>query len=213
MKKSCAAFVGLMLVFAMAGAAEAKGAIPQSGQMSGPGLDEPMTFGNSGGPGGSSGGGDLNLITSQTKVLETLFGGDQMARPHGDLGPRYVITWTMRRELGSHKTFQVHSDLYPYAKGGAVVYTHGGQKVRDEAGTHVLRSGWAPAHPVLVDNLQALGLPGRHALGGGEVRSPASAPLWIVPAGVIALVAAAAIWARRRTGQVQTSQNAPQGSA
>jgi hypothetical protein len=213
MKRACTALVGLIIVLAMAGTAQAKGAMPQSAQITGPGLDKPMNFGDPGRPTGISGKGDINLLTSQTKLLETLFGGNQMQAPHGALGPRYLITWTMRSDMGSKKTFQVRSDLYPYAKGGVVVFTHGGQKIPFGDGSHTLRSGWATGYSALRANLQAWGLPQRNAATGSGVQSSAISPLWIVPVAFLALIVAAGVWARRRTAQVQTGPQPAQRSA
>jgi hypothetical protein len=103
----------------------------------------------------------------------------------------------MRRELHPGKTFQVRSELYPYAKGGAVMYTHGGQKVGDTGGRFVLRSGWAAPNPVIVDNLQARGLPKAHRQPAGKVASSSIAPVWAILLALGAMIVAAAIGARR----------------
>ncbi|MDP9224217.1 MAG: hypothetical protein M3P18_10240 [Actinomycetota bacterium] len=200
MKKSLIAIAVIPFVMAVAASAEAKGAMPQSAVMTGPGLDSPMTFGDPTSPAGTTTDGNVVLLANETKLFETLFGGDltATANPDGKLGPRYEIMWTMRRELHPHRTFDLRSDLYPYAKDGAVMYTHGGQKVRDVEGAHILHSGWAAANPVIVQNLQAWGLPQNHLPAAGKPTSSAIAPLWIV-VGLFALIVIAALRARLRT--------------
>jgi hypothetical protein len=198
MHRSLSALVALVLVVGIAGAAHGKGAMPQSANMSGPGIDGTITFGDPGAPGGTSADGNLNLLATETKLFNTLFGDGLIARPTGPLGPRYVISWTMVRELGSHRTFEVRSDFYPYAKGGPVMFTHGGQKVRDEAGTRVLHSGWIKSNSVLTANLQAWGLPRQHVLPGTEASSSAPIALWLIPIAALGLIAAAAMTVVRR---------------
>jgi hypothetical protein len=197
MKRSLIALAAIPLVLVMASAAQAKGAMPQSAQLSGPGLDKPMSFGpTSSGRSGPGQDGNLNLLATETRLFETLFGDRVGSAPSSTLGPRYTITWTMQRELSPGKTFDVHSDLYPFAKGGAVMFTHGGQKVRDTAGTHILHSGWARANPVITDNLLAWGLPKYHPAGASA--PTASPPLWLIPLGLVTLVFVAAMARSRR---------------
>ncbi len=201
MKTSLIAVAAIPLLIAMAAPAEAKGALPQSALLKGPGLDSPMTFGDPTSPDGTTADGNVGLLATETKLFDTLFGGDQVgiARPDGKLGPRYNITWTMRRELHPNRTFDLRSNLYPYAKGGAVMYTHAGQKVHDVEGAHILHSGWAAANPVLVQNLQAWGLPKNHRPPVGKPTSSAIAPLGII-VGLLALFVVAALRARLRAG-------------
>lgn len=204
MKRSMLALMAIAMVLAVAGPAAAKGAVPQSARMTGPGLGSPMTFGDPTAPGGSSADANVILLANETYFLQTVYDGDQVAAPrHASLGPRYTIIWTMRSELHPGHTFQVRSDLYPYAEGRAVMYTHGGHKVRDMGGRFVLRSGWAAPNPVLVDNLRAWGMPKDHR-PAGKVASSAIAPVWAILAALVAMILVAAVKSRRGRAPTQT---------
>jgi hypothetical protein len=166
-----------------------------------------MTFGDPTSPGGTSADGNVILLSNETQLFPTLYEGDVLGGPPpaDKLGPRYTITWTMRRELHPGKTFQIHSDFYPYAQGGPVMHTIGGQKVRDTGGSYVLRSGWAAANPVIVDNLQGWGMPKEHQeVGGTTTTTSAISPLWLIPLGAL-LIVAAVLGTRRRSGRTATA--------
>ncbi|MEA2509651.1 MAG: hypothetical protein QOG21_1733 [Actinomycetota bacterium] len=197
MKRSIVALAVVALALALAGPAAAKGAIPQSAQMTGPGLDKPMTFGN--GLGGSSHEGNINTLANDAKLFQTLSEGDVLANvpASNKLGPRYKITWTMRPMFQEGKTFKVRSDLYPYAKQGPVIHTFGGPKMN--AGGFVLHTGWALTNPVLADNLHAWGLPKDPRRAAGKVAASAIAPLWAILVGLFVLVGAAIVSVRRKT--------------
>jgi hypothetical protein len=140
------------------------------------------------------------LLEDETQFLQTIFGGGAPTAPpmgRASLGPRYTITWTMRRELATRKVFPVRSDLYPYAKRGPLMYTRGGQKVTDMDGGFVLRSGWSRARSVLLDNLQAWGMPKDHRQAAGKVASSAIAPVWAILVALVAMILVAAVKARR----------------
>jgi hypothetical protein len=172
--------------------------------MTGPGLGSPMTFGDPTAPGGTSADANVILLANETYFLQTVFGGGQITAPRqASLGPRYTIIWTMRKELHPGHTFQVSSDLYPYAEGRAVMYTHGGQKVRDMGGHFVLRSGWAALNPALVDNLQGWGMPKDHRDAAGKVASSAIAPVWVIVVALVAMILVAAVKARRGNAATQ----------
>jgi hypothetical protein len=167
-----------------------------------------MTFGDPTSPGGTSADGNVVLLANETQLFQTLYEGDLVGGvpPADKLGPRYTITWTMRRELHPGKTFQIHSDFYPYAQGGAVMHTVGGQKVRDTGGSFVLRSGWSAPNPVIVDNLQAWGMPKEHHQQiESTTASSAITPLWLIPLGALALIVAAVLGTRRRSGRTATA--------
>lgn len=205
MKRSIVAFGVVAVVLALAGPAVAKGAIPQSARITGPGLDKPITFGK--GVGGSSPDGDVNTLASDTKLFDALFGGNLEGTPRipDKLGPRYTITWTMFREFGKDKTFMVRSALYPYAKGGALVHTFGGQKVHEGNSTFVFRSGWTVTNPVTIDNLRSWGLPRDPRQTAGSVASSAIAPQWAIVLAVAALVVAAIVRMRRKGAVADTA--------
>jgi hypothetical protein len=203
-KRSMVVLGVMALVLSLAGPAMAKGAIPQSAQMTGPGLDKPITFGK--GIGGSSPDGDVNTLATNTKLFDALFGGNLQGTPPipDKLGPRYTITWTMFREFGENKTFTVRSDLYPYAKGGGLMHTFGGQKVHEGNSTLVFRSGWTATNPVTIANLRAWGLPKDPRRTAGPVASSAIAPVWTIALAVVALVGAAIVGMRRKGSAAAT---------
>jgi hypothetical protein len=204
-KRSTVAFAVLAVVSVLAGPAEAKGAIPQSAQITGPGLSKPITFGDAR-PGSTSTGGDINLLATETRLFDTVYEGGVIGNvpAPNELGPRYTITWKMRREFRSGKTFELRSALYPYAKGGAVVHTFGGQQVGDPGGAFLLRSGWATVNPVLLQNLHAWGLPKDPRHAAGQVASSSIAPLWAVVLAAFVLIGAALV-RRKRKGSLSTA--------
>ena len=188
----------------------AKGAIPAGAQLSGPGLKGAITFGDPTLTGGTHSDGDINILAADTKLLNTLFEGDQIAAPKtAELGPRYTIEWTMVNGMGmeSHGRFKLHSDLYPYAKGGIFVHTQGGQHIQEGDSTFTLRSGWASAPPALKENLQAWGLPKAPRPTAQETGSTTTAAptFWIIPLALLALIIAAGFRAKRRTTTVSTA--------
>jgi hypothetical protein len=206
-KRTMMVLAAVCLVLALVLPAGAKGAAPQSANMSGPGLGTPMTFGDPASPGGTSADGNVVLLANETQLFPTLYEGDLIggAPPADKLGPRYTITWTLRRELHPGETFQIRSNFYPYAEGGPVMHTFGGQKVRETGGSFVLRSGWSAANPVIVDNLQAWGMPKEHQEVEATTTSSASTPLWLIPLGALVLIVAAVLGTRRRSGRTATA--------
>jgi hypothetical protein len=207
MKRCLIALASVLLVIASANVALAKGAIPGGAQMGGPGLKGTLTFGDPTGKGGTHSDGDINILAADTKLLDTLFEGNQIAAPEtADLGPRYTIVWTMRQEMGGHRTFRLRSDLYPYAKGGILVHTHGGKRIREGDSTFTLRRGWASANPILKQNLQAWGLPKAPRVGvEGTTSTSAASTFWIIPLALLALIIIAGFRAKRRTTTVRTA--------
>jgi hypothetical protein len=212
-KRSTVAFAVLALVFVLAAPAGAKGAIPQSAQLTGPGLSKPITFGDAR-VGSTSTGGDINLLATETRLFDTVYQGGVIGNipAPADLGPRYTITWKMRREFRSGKTFELRSALYPYAKGGAVVHTFGGQQVGDPGGAFMLRSGWATVKRVLLQNLHAWGLPKNPQHAAGKVASSSIAPLWAVMLGALVLISAALVRLKRRNPSATALQQSAAGT-
>lgn len=72
--------------------------------------------------------------------------------PTRDLGPRYEVVLEMRQPRQEEDLVK---HLYPYAEGGALLYTPPGQKLYDVR----IRSGWAAATTRLMDLLVEAGLP------------------------------------------------------
>ncbi len=159
-------------------AASAKGA--SAATIQGQGLAGPITLRGDGEPGS---GGDLGRLAELTGLFPAMFDQtpDPMlpARPAGDLGLRYTITYVIPSGEGSSD--RVRQDVYPYAAGGAVTYTAPGQRVFGQA----IKGGWFRGADSLRLLLVKLGLParpagstaGRAVASGGPAGSPASAPV------------------------------------
>lgn len=123
------------------------------------------------GPGGGGGGGDITFTgccanDTPTMMLAEHAGffpavftqtPDPMldARPKGDLGPKYTITYTVPGP--NNETWTIKQDLYPYATSGPVTYLRPGQKIFEVPGG--TRGGWFQATPQLKETLVAAGLP------------------------------------------------------
>jgi hypothetical protein len=124
-----------------------------------------------------------------------------IAKPTGALGPRYEVRFVIELPRGEPPIIQ---HLYPYAKGGPVLYTPPGQEWIGSA-TGQAPDGWFAAGPKLIAELQKRGLPERSPVPVGEaadqpVPTPAAGPspvLWILGIAA-ALLAAAAAAGRRR---------------
>jgi hypothetical protein len=76
------------------------------------------------------------------------------ARPEGDLGPKYTVTYTVPGPNG--ETWTIEQDLYPYVKRGPITYMKPGQEIFETEGT---RGGWYLAEIALKDLLVDAGLP------------------------------------------------------
>ncbi|MDQ3766478.1 MAG: hypothetical protein M3346_03935, partial [Actinomycetota bacterium] len=96
----------------------------------------------------------------------------QLAREHpleppaDELGPRYDLAYHLN--LGAapglrSDTVAVH--LYPYAEGGPLAYTPGGQELwggpEPRSGSYRLPPGWYSYPPSLVHRMQSQGLPSK----------------------------------------------------
>ena len=131
--------------------------------------------------------------------------------PVRSLGPRFTVTQSLEghHARGLMMDRIVH-DLYPYARGGAWVFTPPGQTWHDWSRIRRVPGGWTPAHRSLMRAVQANGLPSQPpierilaapaAIKETQVRGPDEAGILI---GVGLLLAAGAIIRRprrRRTG-------------
>lgn len=132
-------------------AAVAKGA--SEAQVTGPGLDEPISLAAE----GQRGGEQIMQIAEQAGFFPAVFGQspDPMLseQPTGDLGPRYTITYVVPGP--DKKIDTITQALYPYAK-PAVTQMASGQSF---FGTEETRGGWFVASSSLKDSLVAVGLP------------------------------------------------------
>jgi hypothetical protein len=127
---------------------QGKGAL--SGEIAGPGLQEPIVM--------SGTWNQLGRISEAGGFYAAVFGRDPSplldTQPRGGLGPRYTITYVMPGPFGA--TGELVQDVYPYAKPLPVTFTAEGQSF---FGNHESRGGWFVAAPALKDYLVEAGLP------------------------------------------------------
>lgn len=130
--------------------ATALGKGPSAATIDGPGAGGGISF-----P-GNEGSGPLGDLTQHAGFFPAAFAQKPNpmlpARPKGELGPKYTITYTVPGAGGDDTILQ---DVYPYATGGAVTYTAPGQELY-EVGT---RGGWFHGGTELKKTLVAAGLP------------------------------------------------------
>jgi hypothetical protein len=130
--------------------ASAKGVTQAS--MSGPGLTSPVRL-------GAEGAGRLADAAKLYATFSTPVSGPGplQADPRaGDLGPRYVATYTFAvPEQRQHGQGSIRQDLYPFATTGPVVYTPPGQKLF----ATTTSGGWHAACPALTLVVIADGVP------------------------------------------------------
>ena len=175
--------------------AEAKG--PSEATVSGPGLDEALSFRGAGEPGTGS---SLATLAEASGFFPAMFGQtpDPMlgARPKGDLGPRYTVTYRVPGPSGSESTIRQH--LYPYARGGPVTYTPPGQSFFDGQRTS---GGWFQGSPALKTVLVEAGLPRTSPSSsdsGWGLPHPSTGTFAVAAAFALLLVAVSAAVVRRR---------------
>jgi len=119
----------LLFLLAVAGlalpaAALAKG--PSEARITGPGLGRAIKI-----SGTESDGSPIMNLADAAGFFPAAFGQDpnpMIARPKGDLGPKYVITYKVPG--GNSNDFTIRQDLYPYAaRPYALTYTKPGQPI------------------------------------------------------------------------------------
>jgi LPXTG-motif cell wall-anchored protein len=151
--------------------AQAKGA--SKATLGGGGLPGPVTIGGN----GESGSGDLLArLAEQTGAYAAMYedGGQQLdaARPSGDLGPRYLVTYTIPSPAGGEDA--VRQELYPFAVAGPVSFTTAGQHFMDNMQT---KGGWYHTPASLTETLAALGVRKQgNSAAANEAAIPAAAP-------------------------------------
>jgi hypothetical protein len=153
-----------LFLLAVAGAlvlaplAQAKG--PSKAEVNGPGLKKGVIIGANGfngngvdGPWGTP----LGDLVQSSGYFPAVFGEtpDPMrsAKPEGDLGPKYTITYTV--PTGQGKPTTLHQDVYPYAKPSPVAHMASGQPIFGQT-TH---GGWYVSDTSLHSTLVRAGLP------------------------------------------------------
>ena len=88
-----------------------------------------------------------------------------------DLGPRYLVTY--RFGLGSGSSDElIRQNLYPYAKGGPVMYTRPSQELAGESNM-LITAGWYQSSLGFFHYLVDHGLPGREPVAPVAAREPA----------------------------------------
>jgi hypothetical protein len=156
-------------LLAMPTAAWAKGA--SRGTVQGGGLPSPVTVSGEGEPGSGE---LLARLAEQTGAYVAMYGEEagsgalDAAKPAGDLGTRYLVTYTIPAPNGGSDA--VRQELYPFAKVGPVTFTPAGQRFMDGMQT---AGGWFHAPEALRATLVAVGLP-RTAANAAPAR-PATA--------------------------------------
>lgn len=141
----------LLAVFAAAPSASAKG--PSHAEISGPGLRNPIVLKGYGEPGADSA---FGRLVDGLGFFPAAFGQQPSpmlsARPRGDLGPRYPVRY---RVPTGGRPATITQTLYPYAAGGAVVYTRPGQPLYGRT----TPGGWFRVLPTVKPLLVRRGLP------------------------------------------------------
>jgi hypothetical protein len=182
----------LILLLALAtlvAPATALGKGPSGATMEGPGGGSGITFS------GDEGSGPLGNLTQQSGWFAAAFAQEPnpmlAARPQGDLGPKYTVTYTVPGP--NNDTFVIRQDVYPYASPGPVTYMAPGQPIFDME----TPGGWFQAGPDLKETLVAAGLPETAAAGSSDDTSFPTTTIGLL-AFALLLVGATAVLLRRR---------------
>jgi hypothetical protein len=177
--------------------------LPTAGLAKGPSgasIDGPGTGGGINISGnGESGGTPLGNLAQQSGYFAATFGQqpDPMlqSRPQGDLGPKYIVTYTVPGP--NNELDKLTQDIYPYAKPTPATYMEPGQKF---FGTEETRGGWFQADSGLKETLVAAGLPRTAPTGSSSDDSAffSAELLSAMAAAALLLAAAGMIFIRRR---------------
>jgi hypothetical protein len=192
------ALVAAVLIGALGVAGTAQGKGPSQAAVNGPGLKHTLTLRGD----AESGTGALFVLTQQAGFFPALFkqSPDPMLarRPSGDLGPKYVVTYTVPGPAGADR---IRQDLYPYAPGGPISYTRPGQAF---FGSEQTLGGWYRGSVVLKSALVKAGLPAKRPASGGGFALADATPAVLAIGGALLLGALAsgfrARWRRRGNG-------------
>jgi hypothetical protein len=180
--------ISILAVAALSLPGTALGKGPTAASMEGPGASR-ITFG------GDEGSGPLGNLTQQSGWFAGAFAQEPnpmlSARPNGDLGPKYTVSYTVPGPDGRTQT--IRQDLYPYAPDGPVTYMAPGQPIFDME----TPGGWFQAGRDLKDTLVAAGLPEAPPTTSGGGSFPTVELLGLLAAALL-LVAATAVVLRRR---------------
>jgi hypothetical protein len=179
MKRFVVAAMAVALVAVVFPAASlSKGA--SEAEITGPGLDEPISLAGEGQPGGER----LMQIAEAVGFFPAVFSQrpDPMldTRPAGALGPKYRVTYVMPGP--NNELDEIVQDLYPYAEPNPVSYTKPGQRFWT---TEETTGGWYVAsYSSLKEQLVAAGLPSTPPTGGAGDGFP-----WVLAGTLVALAA------------------------
>lgn len=208
MRRVLAVTVGVLA--ALAGALPAQAKVEGTAYVSGSGIGRPSGGSGSGGSGGS-GSGTIKMDGSDGggyPVMAGLLEDGARAMPEAPtaaLGPRYTVRFDVRFPKGQPSLVQY---LYPFARGGPLVYTPPGQEwIGGADGT--APSGWFRMLPELLAELQERGLPATSsaapgAPGAAARPEPSTGPAPVVWVSVLAVgLLLAGTLARRRGAAVR----------
>jgi hypothetical protein len=152
----------ILSIAALALPAAALGKGPSAASIDGPGSGGGITF-----TGCCTPESPTMTLAEQAGFFPALFSEEPdpmlAARPKGELGPKYVITYTVPGP--NNETWKIRQDVYPYAMPTPVTYMEPGQRVFEIVGG--TRGGWFQADSRLKETLVAAGLP---------ANAPASSP-------------------------------------
>jgi hypothetical protein len=166
------------LALAVAPPALAKG--PAGATIAGPGLQDPVRLDAH----------SAMRVMEQTGFWDTAThipqSGVLVARPKGDLGPKYVVTYELPRIVS---VSYVRQEVYPFANGGPVTHVAAGQELFDRPTT----GGWFRAATSLRRTLASHGV---RRVPKTNASSGVSAAWMLAPLAALAL--AAVPLARRR---------------
>ena len=179
----------LLALTALALPSLALGKGPTAATMDGPGGGGGITFS------GDEGSGPLGNLTQQSGWFAAAFEQEPnpllAARPKGDLGPKYTVTYTVPTDM--NRTVTIRQDIYPYASPGPVTYMAPGQPIFDME----TRGGWFQAGPELKETLVSAGLPATAAASSSDGTSFPTTTVSLVVFAFV-LVCATALIVRRR---------------
>lgn len=179
----------LLALAALAIPSVALGKGPTAATIEGPGGGGGITFS------GNEGSGPLGNLTQQSGWFAAVFEQEPSpmlaARPKGDLGPKYTVTYTVPGP--NSDTFTITQNVYPYASSGPVTYLAPGQPIFDMT----TRGGWFQAGPDLNATLVAAGLPESAARSSSDGTSFPTTTVSLL-AFALLLVGATALLLRRR---------------
>jgi hypothetical protein len=182
---------------ALPATALAKG--PSVASIDGPGGGGKITFTGYGESAGQSLG-DLTLLAG---FFPAAFGQEPdpmlRSRPKGDLGPKYIITYTV--PTGTGVADKIRQDLYPYAARGPLTYMKPGQKVFGTKSP----GGWFQAERQLKDILVSAGLPATAPETSSTGRSFPTDLVALVAVGLALALATVLVLGRRARARIAGS--------